>query len=70
MFAGPAGMPEDARTALTEAIASIASDPATKAGGLIQKAFGGATIIKGAELDALVAKEFEDSAALIKAASE
>ena len=70
MFAGPAGMPEDARTALTEAIASIASDPATKAGGLIQKAFGGASIIKGAELDALVAKEFEDSAALIKAASE
>ena len=70
MFAAPAGMPEDARNALTDAIADIASDPETKAGGLIQKAFGGAAIIKGADLDALTAKGFNESESLIKAASE
>lgn len=70
MFAGPAGMPDDARTALSDAIAAIASDPETKAGGLIKRAFGGASIIKGAELDALTAKGFSESETLIKAASE
>jgi tripartite-type tricarboxylate transporter receptor subunit TctC len=70
MFAAPAGLPEDARTALTEAIAGIVSDPETKAGGLIAKAFGGPTIIKGAELDALLAKGYDESEGLIAAASE
>jgi len=70
MFAAPAGMPEDARTALTDAIVSIVSDPETKAGGLIQKAFGGPSIIKGAELDALMAKGYDESEGLIAAASE
>lgn len=70
MFAAPAGLPEDARTALTEAIVGIVSDPETKAGGLIAKAFGGPTIIKGAELDALLAKGYDESEGLIAAASE
>ncbi len=70
MFAAPAGMPEDARTALTEAIVGIVSDPETKAGGLIAKAFGGPTIIKGAELNALLAKGYDESEGLIAAASE
>ena len=41
MFAAPAGMPEDARTALTMPLSASFSDPETKAGGLIKKAFGG-----------------------------
>jgi hypothetical protein len=63
-------MADDARTALSDAIADVASDPETKAGGLIKKAFGGAAIIKGADLDALMAKGFDESESLIKAASE
>lgn len=70
MFAGPGGMPDDAPTTLSDAIADIASDPETKAGGLIKRAFGGASIIKGADLDALTAKGFSESETLIKAASE
>lgn len=70
MFAGPAGMAEDARTALTEAIAGVAMDESSKAGGMIKKAFGGAAVIKGDALTALVAKGYDESADLIKSASE
>ena len=70
MFIGPAGMPEDARAALADAIAAVAEDESTKAGGIIKKAFGGASVIKGADLDALVASDYEAAGALLKAASE
>ncbi|MDJ0639523.1 MAG: tripartite tricarboxylate transporter substrate-binding protein [Paracoccaceae bacterium] len=70
MFIGPAGMPEDARAALSDAIAAVAEDESTKAGGIIKKAFGGASVIKGADLDALVASDYEAAGALLKAASE
>ena len=70
MFAGPAGMPEDARNALAAAIAEVTTDEASKAGGLIKKAFGGALTVQGAELDALVNSAYAESEVLIKAASE
>jgi len=70
VFIGPAGMPAEARSALADAISSIASDESTKAGGLIKKAFGGSATIKGAELDALLADGFANAGELIKAASE
>jgi len=70
VFIGPAGMPAEARTALADAISSIASDESTKAGGLIKKAFGGSATIKGAELDALLADGFSGAGELIKVASE
>ncbi len=70
LFIGPAGMPEDARTAIADAIAEVASDENSKAGGIIQKAFGGASVFKGAELDALIAGDYEAAGALLDAASE
>lgn len=70
MMAAPGGMPEDARNALATAIASVASDESTKAGALIKKAFGGAKIIQGDELDALVNKGYEESEILLKEVSE
>ncbi len=70
MFAGPGGMPAEARDALATAIASVASDESTKAGGLIKKAFGGAMTIQGDELDALIQKGYDESEQLLKEASQ
>ncbi|MEY8837732.1 tripartite tricarboxylate transporter substrate-binding protein, partial [Cribrihabitans sp. XS_ASV171] len=70
VFIGPAGMPEDARAAMASAIADIVNDPDTKAGGLIKKAFGGATTIMGAELTEMLASDHEVAADLLDAVSE
>ncbi|MDD9910059.1 MAG: tripartite tricarboxylate transporter substrate-binding protein [Ahrensia sp.] len=68
VFVAPAGLPNEARTALSEALSSVAADEATKAGGMIKKAFGGAQIIKGDELDAIVSAAADASAELMNAA--
>lgn len=70
VFVGPAGMPAEAREALASAIASIAADENTKAGGIIKKAFGGAATITGQELSTLLAKGYDETAALLAAAAE
>jgi tripartite-type tricarboxylate transporter receptor subunit TctC len=70
MFVAPGGMNDEARNALADALSEVAANADSKAGGLIQKAFGGAVVIKGAELDALVAADSEAAAALLKAAAE
>jgi tripartite-type tricarboxylate transporter receptor subunit TctC len=67
---GPADMPAEAREALAKAIGDVVSAPNTKAGGLIKKAFGGATVIQGAELDALLSDGYTSAGDLLKAASE
>ncbi len=70
VFVGPAGMPEEARNALAEAIGSVAGDENSKAGGIIKKAFGGAALITGAELDSLLADGFTGAGELMKAVTE
>lgn len=67
MFAAPAGMDAEARKGITDAIVAIISDESTKAGGLIKKAFGGAAVITGADLDAEVVNQYESAGALMKA---
>ena len=66
LLAAPAGLPEAAREALTKQITMSVTEG--KASGIINKAFGGASLIQGAELDALLQKEFEDAGALMEAA--
>ena len=65
VFVGPADMDPAAANALSSAIADIVSDEDSKAGELLKKAFGGATTIMGAELDALLAAGYEDAGALM-----
>jgi len=67
MLVAPGGMAEDARTALAEKLASVATNPDSKAGGLIKKAFGGPLVIQGAELDARLAADSEGASTLMKA---
>ena len=70
MFMGPAGMADDARAALANAIKGVVENPETKAGGLIKKAFGGASVIMGGDLDAMVTSDYASASDLLKAASE
>ena len=70
LFAGPAGMPDAARDALASAIEAVVTDEETKAGALIKRAFGGASVFTGDELDALVAGDYAAAGALLEAASE
>lgn len=67
LFIGPAGMPEEARAALADAIEGVATNADTKAGGLIAAAFGGPSVITGAELDALIASDYEEAGELLAA---
>lgn len=66
VFVAPAGVPEEARKALTDAIMKASNDG--KAGAMIGKAFGGTVNIAGAELDALLQADFDGSGALMEAA--
>lgn len=66
VLVGPAGMPEDARKALTDAIVKASNEG--EAGKMLGGAFGGTTNITGAELDALLQSDFEAAGALMEAA--
>lgn len=70
MFAGPGGMPDDARNTIAAAISEVTSDPETEVGALIARAFGGSLNLQGAELEELVLRNFNDSPVLIEAAAE
>ena len=58
----------NARTALADALSAVAANPESKAGALIKRAFGGAEIIKGDELDGLLKADFDGSKTLMEAA--
>ncbi len=70
MFTAQAGLPNDAREAIASAIAEIVNDPATKASGMINKAFGGAVVIAGADLEQTLAADAAAAEELLKVASE
>lgn len=70
MFIAPGGMDPAVREALAAAIRDVAEDSATDANGLLTKAFGGAAVRTGDDLDAYMAKANADAAELIKAVAE
>lgn len=70
MFAAPAGIPADARDALTSAIVEIVMDSNSKAGQFITKAFGGAVAISGNDLTRFLKEDVAAAEALLKAVSE
>ena len=67
MFIAPAGLPQDARDALAQAIEDVVTDPTTKSGALIKKAFGKPAVIAGADLDALIEKDRAEAKELLAA---
>lgn len=70
LFTAPAGLPQDAREALSNAIAEIVNDPSIKVHGMLSKAFGGPVVIAGADLDNALAADEAAAADLMKAAAE
>jgi tripartite-type tricarboxylate transporter receptor subunit TctC len=68
LFFGPGGMDPAAREAIAAAIEEIVTDPNSEVNALLNRAFGGPTVITGAALDALIQNAFDASTALIVAA--
>ena len=66
VIVAPAGLPDDARMALTEAI--VEASNSGKAAEMISAAFGGTVNITGEKLDALLQNDFDAAGALIEAA--
>lgn len=66
VLVAPAGIPEDARTALTNAIIKASNEG--EAGKMLKGAFGGTVNINGAELDTLLQNDFDSAGALMEAA--
>ncbi len=69
-FVAPGGLSEEARQALSQAIIEVVSDPNTKAGGIIAKAFAGAKTISGGDLEALLENASQGAQGLLDASSE
>jgi tripartite-type tricarboxylate transporter receptor subunit TctC len=70
MFIAPGDMDPKAREALGAAIRDVAKDSATDANGLLTKAFGGAAVRTGDDLDAYMAQANADAAELMTAVAE
>ncbi|MEP0942140.1 MAG: tripartite tricarboxylate transporter substrate-binding protein [Rhizobiaceae bacterium] len=70
MIAGPGGMDPAARDAIAAAVADVLNAEGSKAGGFINKAFGGVDLRSGAELDALIAKAYGDAGSLLAASAD
>lgn len=70
LFAGPAGMPVEARDALATAITEVISTDGMKSNAMITKAFGGPTIIAGDDAQSLIESDYEAAGALLNAVSE
>ncbi|MEM6306121.1 MAG: tripartite tricarboxylate transporter substrate-binding protein [Pseudomonadota bacterium] len=62
VFVAPAGLPDDARAALTDALSTAATTG--KASEMIEGRLGGHVVIQGAELDALLQADFDSAGAL------
>jgi tripartite-type tricarboxylate transporter receptor subunit TctC len=66
VFVAPAGLPDDARAALTEALSTAATTG--KAAEMIEKRLGGHVVIQGEELTGILQAGFDNAGALMKAA--
>lgn len=70
MIAGPGGMDSAARDAIAAAIAEVLNADGSKAGGFINKAFGGVDLRAGAELDAFIQKAYDSAGGLLEASAQ
>ncbi|MEM9319976.1 MAG: tripartite tricarboxylate transporter substrate-binding protein [Pseudomonadota bacterium] len=70
VFVGPAGMPDEARDALTAAITDAITREGSRSNGAITAGFGAPTVISGADLTTLITNDYEAAGALIDATSE
>ncbi|MEM9048723.1 MAG: tripartite tricarboxylate transporter substrate-binding protein [Pseudomonadota bacterium] len=70
VFIAPAGLPEEARAALSAAIADVVTDESTKAHAFISRAFGAPTVISGGDLSQMLARDYDGATELLDASAE
>ena len=70
MVMAPAGIPDEARQTLANAIVEIVNDPESKVNQFVTKAFSGPETLSGAELDAHIQDQFDQASALLEASAE
>ncbi|MFT5112654.1 MAG: tripartite-type tricarboxylate transporter receptor subunit TctC [Parasphingorhabdus sp.] len=70
VFAAPAGLSDEARSALSSAIVDAISDSSSKANGFINKAFGGVVAIQGEELTNIIMQDGKNAEALLAVSAE
>ena len=70
VFVAPGGMDPAARDAIAAAVAEVLNAEGSKAGGFINKAFGGVDLRTGDELDAFIADAYANAGALLEASAE
>ena len=70
LFAAPAGIPAEARKAISDVIAEIMLDESTKVHQFVKKGYGGVVVVKGEKLDAQIAKDQETARQLLKAVAQ
>ncbi len=70
MVIAPAGLPAEAREALTSAIIAVVEDQTSKANGFVRKAFGGPVVISGKALETLLKEQATEAQALLQAVSQ
>ena len=66
IFVAPAGIPDDARKALADAIGGIINDPSTKASQFVSRAYGGPDVMTGKVLDTYINDQIKISNVLMK----
>jgi tripartite-type tricarboxylate transporter receptor subunit TctC len=66
IFVAPAGIPDDARKALADAIGGIINDPSTKASQFVSRAYGGPDVMTGQKLDTYINDQIKISNVLMK----
>ena len=70
VFVAPGGLPAEAQKAFGDAIEAIVTDGDQEVTKIINRVFGGAQVIKGAELDALLQTGYDEAGELLKAVEE
>jgi tripartite-type tricarboxylate transporter receptor subunit TctC len=70
VFVAPGGLPEAAQTAIGDAIEAVVTDPDQKVAQIIKRVFGGAQVIKGADLQTHLQSGYDSAGELIKAVGE
>lgn len=70
IVAAPVGIPAEARETWQRNIAEILNDPDSKLAQFAERAFAGAVVIQGAELEQLMQDSYDGAAGLLDASSE
>jgi tripartite-type tricarboxylate transporter receptor subunit TctC len=70
MVIAPAGLPDNVRATLADAIGAIVNDPNSQLNAFITKGFSGPEVIQGAELDAFIQASFDETSQMIEATGD